>query len=201
MPLAADGVQIPNATLFGSFMAVDTVGVFSLTSTTGAPAFTWTLNNPGSGEAGFVPANGDKVIWPPYNSAFATNTQIPGGFSSGTAYYALNVSGNTFDLAATPGGTRIPVTAGNVSYPGDGTLALVAAAPSSTGIGAGYPAPDGYLSNFLGHMNYMIAAGVTGLSPVAADTATRFNSMLSLLSQTKDGFYKSNPKYAVGSSF
>ena len=199
-PGTETGVPLTNSDLFASIMGVDATGVFTLTSTTGTPAFTWAINNPTAADTGFVPTNGDKIVWYPYG-CYATNTEIPGGFTAGVPYYAINVSGNTFDLAASPGGARIPVTSGTVSFLPDEGIGLIAAAPSSTGIGAGYPYPDSYMAIFRGSMNYMIAAGITGLSPVATDTATRFNSMLSIRGLSENSFYQDNPKNAVGTSF
>lgn len=37
---------------------------------------------------------------------------FPGGFTAGVIYYVINASGNNFQLAATPGGAAITVTAG-----------------------------------------------------------------------------------------
>ena len=195
------------ADLFAAVMGVDNIDIFSLTATTATPAFTWNFGPWAGGNSsdmnGFVPTNGDKIIWPTYDGGFGANSQVPGGFSTATPYYAVNVSGNSFDLAATPGGARIPVTSSMVSYSPNQTFGLVAAAPSRTGIGAGYPDPSSYLSIFRGSMNYMIAVGVAGLGPIVTDTATRFNHMLSLLGVSEKTFYSSGSgvKNAIGSSF
>ena len=38
---------------------------------------------------------------------FATTGALPTGITAGTTYYAVNVSGSTFQIAATYGGTPI----------------------------------------------------------------------------------------------
>ena len=47
--------------------------------------------------------NGDQVI-------VYTDDTVPGGLISGTTYYVINASGNTFQLSASSGGTAINIT-------------------------------------------------------------------------------------------
>lgn len=58
---------------------------------------------------GYIPpTNGDVVYWIRSNST-PDLVPIPAGFTEATPYYLVNVSGDTAQLAATPGGTPIPI--------------------------------------------------------------------------------------------
>jgi hypothetical protein len=175
--------------------AIVAAGMFStLTWTTGARAFT------ANGlSAGLVVSAGDKWIFDP------TGTNgVPNGFTGDVPYYAVNVSGSSFDLSATPGGVAITPgnttgsglpSAGRTGLAGLGGPWIILATPpiASTGKSPTGTGVDGYLTNSNAAHNYLIAAGATGMSAVLTDSSTRI---------TANGTsFTSNPQWAYQSSF
>ncbi len=197
-PISSDGQVV-----FGC--GVDGNGgpdLYGFSWTVGAsPAFTWLYgSNYDATDFGFTPTNGDKVRITSYSAGAppsgTPNTNVPGGFAVDTTYYAVNVSGNSFDLSATLGGSRIAPTGSNGNIQ-SANFGLVSAAPSSTGLFAGYVVADGYFSNFRGSMNYMSKLGIAGMTALKTDQDTRNASMLSHAGLTAGQFYQANPKYAM----
>jgi hypothetical protein len=154
---------------------VTAAGMFStLTWTTGARAFTVTGLS-----SGLVISTGDKWIFDPT----AANA-VPAGFTADVPYYAVNVSGNSFDLSASPGGSVITPTnttgsglpsSGRTGIAGLGGPWIIWATPPDAAsgkcpVGTG---PDNYLAWSNAAQNYLIAVGATGLTNVLADSATR----------------------------
>ncbi|MDE2097464.1 MAG: hypothetical protein KGL39_09485 [Patescibacteria group bacterium] len=54
---------------------------------------------------GYEPTNGDAVML-----SFTAGGSMPGGLTEGTTYYVVSASGDTFELAATKGGSAIATT-------------------------------------------------------------------------------------------
>lgn len=151
-----------------------TEGIYSTVSwTTSSPCFT--ANSPGFG---YVVTAGDKYI-------FNTDVGTPGGFSNYTAYYARDVSGNSFNLAASPGGSPItPVGSGSASpgsgaAGGEGTPWIIMAAPPNAASGnfpnAAVGANDSYLLYRKMAWDWAVAAGATGYSAAQSDASRRLN--------------------------
>ena len=115
----------------------------------------------------FTPANGDKYV-------FWSSTDKPSGFNSVTAYYAINVSGNTFQLSTSRGGPAVTVGANGSQADVNKLYYLPATPPSTSFVGGGVGA-SGYGADQLAMVNWMIASGITttGLTAVRIDLATR----------------------------
>jgi len=147
--------------------------------------FTWTTPK-------HTPANGDKVIF--------WCLQRPGSnFSFMTTYYAVNTSGNNFQLSATLGGSAIVVQSDSdlIAF-GNGTgqpvyaqfaAIVIPLNPPSTG----FVSSDDYGANQRANINWSVAGGATatGISAVVTELATRLASY----------GYTSDPKWAFSSSF
>lgn len=113
--LACDGSQVSRTT----FAALYAVLVYQSTVTiSNASPSVLTWNNHGL-------SNDDPIL-------LTTTGSLPTGLSTGTKYYVVNASTNTFSLAATPGGTAI-----NTSSAGSGTHTAINAPWDSTTIGNG----------------------------------------------------------------
>lgn len=153
-------------------------------STTG-DLFTWNTPN-------WTPANGDKVM-------FWANARPGSNFAYNTQFYAVQTSGNTFKLAATPGGAPIVVQAtsdlfafgGQLCYPQFAVTTIPASPPSTGGIN-GFIYDAGYAANADGCMKYCQALGITTTGLSAA--STEMDSRLS-------GVTWASPKYAMQGSF
>jgi hypothetical protein len=88
--LNSDSITNPTTVLTRSASATSA----AVTATNASPCvFTWTGN---------PIVNGQGV--------YLTGTAVPTGFTAGTTYFAVGVSGNTFQLSATLGGTAINST-------------------------------------------------------------------------------------------
>ncbi len=146
--------------------------------------FTWTTPK-------HTPANGDRVIFWCLNR--------PGSnFAFMSTYYAVNTSGNNFQLSATPGGTAIVVQSNfdlnswaGAAQPVYNNFAaiVIPANPPSTG----FVSSDDYGANQRGNINWSIAGGATatGIAACSAELATRLA-----------GYgYTGDPKWAFSSSF
>lgn len=93
--------QLPGISAYG-FSFFLPAGPLSFTATDGTPClFT---------ASGSAYANGDAVA--------LSGSSLPAGFTAGVTYYVVNVSADTFNLAATSGGTAI-----NSTSSGTGTVA------------------------------------------------------------------------------
>lgn len=149
------------------------VALYSLLSwTNSSPAFSVT-----SPELGYVVTAGDKYVFGDDQPA------PPGGFSNWTPYYVRDVSGNNFNLAASPGGTAIiptntgSQTPGSTSAGGEGTPWLLqdSPPPASTGLFPNNAAgqPDSYLMLRHAAWNWAECAGVSGYSTPLSDAVTR----------------------------
>ena len=160
----------------GSLSQYGIISVYDqLNWTTSSPCFT--IVNP---KYGYVVTAGDKIVFGVDQPA------PPGGFSNWAAYYVRDVSGNNFNLAASPGGTAITatnsgsLTPGGSSAGGEGTPWLILANPpaASTGdipTGSG-GLPDSYLTYRSMGWNWAEAAGATGYTAPLADATTRLNA-------------------------
>lgn len=148
--------------------------------------FTWNTPN-------FTPANGDKVMF--------WSLARPGtNFSYNTVYYAVNVSGNTFQLSATQGGSAV-VVQGNDSLTGGSwgsqrcypqfAITIIPANPPSTSFAQGSVSGSSYGANQYGCVNWSMALGSTGLSAISSELATRLTSVN----------FNNDPKYRYGTSF
>jgi hypothetical protein len=79
----------------------ESVGPITINPGVASQPCTITIATPGVITAsGTVPLFGSTVV-------FATTGALPTGITAGTTYYAVNVSGSTFQIAATSGGTPI----------------------------------------------------------------------------------------------
>jgi len=79
----------------------ESVGPITINPGVASQPCTITITTPGVITAsGTVPLFGSTVV-------FATTGALPTGITAGTTYYAVNVSGSTFQIAATYGGTPI----------------------------------------------------------------------------------------------
>jgi len=155
-------------------------------------AISWASGTPGVFTAiepgqGYTPANGDKWIFPAYDN-HAQPVTPPGGLSSNTPYYAVNRSGNTFNLSATPGGSAINISTTSAGL-GVENIGLVPVSFTSTGMVSNYQEVR------LGVFQCMTAAGVTGMSSLLSDCQTRFNA----LSPPVD--FNNYPKWAMNTSW
>lgn len=97
----ASNQSVTSAVSFNSGAVTNAVSTFTRSanvtmstvnvSTSASPYFTWTSANP--------PINGQGFS--------LLGSAVPGGFSAGTVYWAVGVSGSTFNLSATLGGAAI----------------------------------------------------------------------------------------------
>lgn len=149
-------------------------------------SLTWTRTSPcfsvDSTQFGYTVTAGDRYVFQADQTAGP-----PGGLSNLTPYYVVNVSGNTFDLSATLGGSVIiPTNTGTIPVidpAGDLGLSspyiVLASAPvASTG---NIPTstkglPDGYLPYKKTSWDWAIAAGASGYSSLLTDASTRLNA-------------------------
>jgi len=136
----------------------------------------------------YVPSNGDRVIFG--DSVSGMGQTAPAGFSKYTPYYFVNLSGTQFDLAASPGGSAIPVTD---SYNGSNGFFFVATKPPSSGSISGIGSPTSYNTEVVGMLNYAIAVGAPVLSKTISDLTGRNQS--AGLNLTTD------PKWGMKSKF
>lgn len=148
----------------------------SVSWTTSSPHFT--ANSP---ILGYVVTAGDKWIW---GADQTPNGSPPGGFANNTPYYAVNVSGNNFDLSATIGGSAIAATnsgtlvQANGLATGFGTPWIILAAPPAASSGlipSSTPAsnPDSYCAYRALAFNWAAAAGASGYANAITDATTR----------------------------
>jgi hypothetical protein len=263
-------------------MEIGPDGAFFLDYAAGAPGtFAWSYVDysggaHGAGGAEWHPADGDKAIFPPFNSVGPTDP-LPGGMSWAVPYYAVNthsgslsalswastaggtvtaatssahgiplggtyaiaINGtnpagyqhgytactvidtthftcplasnpgvatyfgtyNTFNMAASPGGTPLTITTTGMINDNFKTGALPASPPPNW-LGTDFPdAPASYPANMTSGINYMQAVGVTGISTMQTDLANRFNAMIAYFGLTRGTFFQTNPKFAIGSSY
>jgi hypothetical protein len=136
----------------------------------------------------YVPSNGDRVIFG--DSVSGMGQTAPAGFLKYTPYYFVNLSGTQFDLAASPGGSAIPVTD---SYNGSNGFFIVATKPPSTGSISGIGSPTSYNTEVVGMLNYAIAVGAPVLSKTISDLTGR--NQAAGLNLTTD------PKWGMKSKF
>lgn len=120
----------------------------------------------------FTPANDDKWQFADPNG---TSTSKPGAaFSFITSYYAVNRSGNTFQLSNSVGGAAKTVGA-NGSAPTTEFVMVLPKNSPSTGYIGGSVSESGYGSNQSMCCDWAIALGITttGLSGAASNLRTR----------------------------
>ena len=154
-------------------------GIFASLSWQNSSSPYFTANTPGFG---YTVTAGDRYV---FGADHATK---PGGFSYQTPYYVRDVSGNNFNLAASPGGTAIVATDTGSLTPGTSGasgasspfIALAAAPVPSTGLFPNSAAgqPNSYLLYRQMAWNWAVAAGATGYSTPLADATTRLNADL-----------------------
>lgn len=140
-------------------------------------------------------ANGDSFLWNSFNPGSGPiDGPIPAGFSGNTPYYAVNVSGSTCQLSATPGGSPITFTdsGSNTAY-GQPKPPL----PSSGFITDGtFFSASGYLANITGISNSLNALGCT----VDPTYLTSMNGIIAGLSGVTTAF-NADPKYAIALAY
>lgn len=155
-----------------------------ITYTNGNPVLTLNGATPGY----TVTAN-DRMMFNEQEPAAAP----PGGFSGETPYFIENISGSTFELSATMGGSAITPTSSGATDSGSGYFygtSLVPPNSISSTVGSGY------VANLTAALYYSSANGFT----VDATTET---DMFSLLS-AQPGYisaFNTDPKYAFQNSF
>ena len=153
------------------------------------PNFTWSAGGhfiltPFSN---YTPANGDKVI---FGDTVGSDPKVtPAGFSKYTAYYMVNLNGNQFDLAQSPGGSPIALTD---SYSGKDTFYIVSTSPPPTGSMDAIGNPTCYNSEILGMLNYAVAVGAPVLPGTISDLLYR--------NQQAGTDYTSDPKWAFANT-
>jgi hypothetical protein len=101
----------------------------------------WTAGTPGTftylpkTSTGYVLTNGDKYIFAKAALSGSVTGFVPEGITAIQPYYIVNLSGNTFNLATSPGGSGVAVS--NTSSTPTGSVAMTAKTLSSTGIMSG----------------------------------------------------------------
>ncbi len=151
----------------------------SLSWSASNPAFT--VNGP---DFGYVVTAGDKWIFGPDQASIPQTTGAV-NLSYYTPYYTRDVSGNSFNLATSPGGPAIPITnSGTLIQPngqtkGASTPGLLMAAPPSASSGL-FPQNaqgqnDSYLLYRFLSWNWAVCAGASGYSTPLTDATTRLN--------------------------
>lgn len=114
----------------GAFDQSQSVGWTAQQGSSGAAyaSYTSTLASPAVFTSAAIAALGNNTV------VMLESTGIPTGFTAGTTYYVVGVSGNTFNLAITSGGTGV-----NGSSTGTGLIDLVkttcAVTPSASSTG------------------------------------------------------------------
>ncbi|MGH7227142.1 MAG: hypothetical protein ACRELF_28330, partial [Gemmataceae bacterium] len=158
-------------------------GISSLSWTTTSPAFTAAVTSGtynGKASAYYI-SDGDQWL-------FDASETVPGGFTAETPYYAVNVAGANFDLAAAKGGTAIIPTSGG-SFPTiGGGVALGYSgpfyAPSNPPAASTGQTPQNYTNEDTAYacewsavFNWMQAVNPTdpNLPALVADAATRIS--------------------------
>lgn len=129
----------------------------------GTNKFTWTTPN-------FTPTDGDKVIfWRTTDAA-----DKPAGFTFGVPYYAVNTSGNTFELSATIGGSAITLTDTKASLSPELIGVVVQNPNANNGVGLNNFYENGGAAQSNAWVKWFQALGgsVTGLSAVESDFDT-----------------------------
>lgn len=148
-----------------------------LTSSTSTSQFTKT--------GGWVVTNGDVF-------AFSTQLDANKPFSAATdntRLYAVNCSGNTFQLAATPGGAAITVTS---SVTINRWLCRLADAGTLWSF-EGFSGPQTYVANIYGAIRHHAACGDSVASVRAAQDANLSASGTSFVSQPKNAMATTYP--------
>jgi hypothetical protein len=145
--------------------------------------FTFTAPLP----SGWVPANGDRLMWDGQEGSPPTN------LSTFTPYNMVNVTANTFQVAATSGGA--PLTLGNSGSGGTPFVQIQNRPASRTLVGdpgqAGFASC--YIANTLGATRLAKAAGAT----VDYNVITALQAKADALGYN----YKDEPKYAFVASY
>lgn len=95
----------------------------------------------------------------------------PAGFAKYTPYYAVNLSGNVFGLADSPGGAALPTTDANANAD---AFCMGIANPSTGYVAANSNA--GYGTLVLGMLNNAAAVGASVAPGLQADMTARFNA-------------------------
>ncbi len=154
------------------------------------PNFTWAAGGPFvlTPFSNYTPADGDVVIFadPTGNTMLVT----PHGFAKYQPYYMVNLSGNTFNLAATPGGHPITLTD---SYQGGAKFFIVSTRPPSTGSMSAIGSPESYNTEALGMLNYAAAVGAAVSQNTISDLAYR--------NQQAGNSFVSDPKWGMTNNF
>jgi hypothetical protein len=114
----------------------------------------------------YIPSNGDGFIFA--DSVSGMGQVTPAGFAKYTPYYMVNLSGTQFDLAASPGGSPIPLTD---SYDGSNGFFMVATRPPSSGSISNIGNSTSYNTEVAGMLNYAVAIGAA----VQAETISDIN--------------------------
>lgn len=131
----------------------------------------------------WTPANGDKIIfWE------GLGASTPGGLTAMTAYYAVQTSGNTQKLSATPGGSALDITNTASLTPDCRNVLVTVANPSASGGISDSVSTASYGSNYCGAMCWAEAEGsvTSGLSAATTELLGR----LAAVDYTGDPKYK-----------
>ncbi len=128
---------------------------------------------------GYVVTAGDQWV-------FHSDQGAPAGFSYSTGYYAVDVSGNDFNLSATVGGSPILPSNSGTLFPGFGSFTLdgsspflLLAAPPNAASGLIPSSSAGLNDSYLLYRKmawgWKVAAGASGYSAVLTDATTRLS--------------------------
>lgn len=135
----------------------------------------------------WTPTNGDRFAFFAYmdpDKPFAEAVD-------GKTFYAVNCSGQTFQLAATPGGSPITVTSNAVVTK---CYAAIANFAPNFSFQSTSTNTDAYIVDNLGVVNHHLACGDTGVTAAQADLQARVTAMgTSFVNDPADAFATSFP--------
>lgn len=156
--------------------------------------FSWASGTPGvftiipKVDTGWILTNGDKLV-------FDDAGTVPGGLSSDVPYYAVNVSGNTGNLASSPGGAALAVTTSDSNGSAQ-TWFIPAVMPPATANAQPSPSSGssgGYIALSHAVMSWAQALGVSGVTSLISDATARLTST--------GVSFTSDPRFAMQTSF
>lgn len=135
----------------------------------------------------WTPTNGDRFAFFTYMDPDKPFTEAV----DGKTFYAVNCSGNTFQLSATPGGSPITVTNNAVVTKCYAAIANFSPNFSFQGTGT---TTDAYIVDNLGVVNHHLACGDTGLTAAQSAMQAKVTAMgTSFVNDPADAFATSFP--------